>query len=544
MNKKLQITIFVLIITLSALTNAQTSTSFNSAVTQPTISDTLGKGLHRTSFITIVSNILVNSLSNFLPAFNKVYAAADPTVTFTLTGLSPTLNNTVININGKTYTPKDFPLKFAWTQGSVHRVTPTKSIPQGSGRRYNLTNPIWEGLVGRLYTTPSIDTVINLYYDQLCLLTVNTVGLIQTYPTIVSVNGVSIGTAADARSLKYWLKSTLNGTLSVSPDIISLISRNYKFTNWREDNSTAIQRIIRMNEPLNLTAVYKMQWLVNIVPDAEIKGVVEPTGALYFDPGSIINIQCSPKEGFFFTRWTTKGKIILGNATQSSTSAFINGTGTISANFANTTVQIRINVTGVSNYNGSIITVDDKVFTYPQFVENNLFNWVAGSTHKVKADAELPIDNSTRYQFATWVRAKLPNDQYTVPYGNDTFTALYRPQYYLKVDYGGYGVVRGEGWILNGTRATISIEPLAVGVGTGVQYVFIGWTSSGSKGYNGTNSTASFLLTEPVKETAVWEKQRIPLSIIGSEILWIINIGVVGVCIIAIAPWAISKLRK
>jgi hypothetical protein len=299
-----------------------------------------------------------------------------------------------------------------------------------------------------------------------------------------------------------------------------------------------------MKESQNITAIYRTQWLVEIIPDSENKGLVEPTGTLSYDPGTSITIQSTPKEGFFFNGWTTRGSIFLANNTQSTTRAYINGTGTIRANFASTTVQIRIVFQGINSYNDTILTVDDKTYKYPELLKNNLFNLIAGSSHTIKATQELPINNSTRYQFATWRYGKLPEDKYVVPYGNATIAAVYRPQYYLTLNNGGYGTVNGEGWRLSGIPGTISVEPTSISVGTGVQYVFKGWTSSSPTGYTGTNSTASFAITEPLTETVIWEMVRIPLTQNETTTLWLFNIAIVGICAVLVASLVVSKLRK
>jgi hypothetical protein len=544
MDKKIPITILALTIILCSTTTILTPTQSNITSNQ-IIKET--NQYSTNSLLKIIENIITAPLSKILPT-TPIVNAADPEtvkILFTVKGLDPAINNTIAIIDGLSYTQDDFPLEYAWITGSTHRVILTKTIPQGTGRMYNLTNSKWNGLnTTSYYTIPTTDKSLNLNYEYLHRLSIKTVGLVSTYPTTAYLNGVPIGQTSDKNLLNYWLKPNFNGNLSIAQDVTSFISRNYRFTKWKEDNSTQTWKQISMRTPQNITAIYRTQWQVTISPDNEVKGSVEPTGVLPFDPGTTLTIQCTPKEGYFFNGWTTRGQIYLVNRTQSTTNAFINGTGTITANFASNTVQIRIVFFGVSNYTGPILTVDGKSYKYSELIKDNLFTWVAGSTHKVKAVTELPIDNSTRYEFAVWRFAGLPEDIYTVPYANATFGAVYRPLYYLTVNNGGYGTVHGEGWRLLNTRATISIEPTAVSVGTGIQYVFKGWTSSNSKGYIGTNSTANFIFTEPLTETAIWEMEKITPSNTEISLLWLFNIGIVGITALVLASWAISKRGK
>jgi hypothetical protein len=79
--------------------------------------------------------------------------------------------------------------------------------------------------------------------------------------------------------------------------------------------------------------------------------------------------------------------------------------------------------------------------------------------------------------------------------------------YYLTVNNGGHGTASGQDWYVAGTSGPFSITPTTVSGGTGVQYVFTGWSSSDTGGYTGPLSSYSVTMNNPITETANWQTQ-------------------------------------
>jgi hypothetical protein len=74
------------------------------------------------------------------------------------------------------------------------------------------------------------------------------------------------------------------------------------------------------------------QYTVNFV--AGTGGTVTPSTPQTVNPGDSISITATPTTGYTFSQWTTTGSITFDSATSASTTAHINGAGTITANFA------------------------------------------------------------------------------------------------------------------------------------------------------------------------------------------------------------------
>jgi len=69
------------------------------------------------------------------------------------------------------------------------------------------------------------------------------------------------------------------------------------------------------------------------------------------------------------------------------------------------------------------------------------------------------------------------------------------------------GSVSGEGSYREGSTATFSVSPTTVSRGSGVHYIFTGWTSDNPGGYTGTDNPAEVVMNNDIIETAVWKKQ-------------------------------------
>ena len=87
-----------------------------------------------------------------------------------------------------------------------------------------------------------------------------------------------------------------------------------------------------------------------------------------------------------------------------------------------------------------------------------------------------------------------------------TETANWKTQYQLTVT-SARGTPSGGGWYDSGSSAGFSVSPTTVSGGTGTQYVFTGWTGGGTGSYNGSNSSSSVTMNNPISETANWKTQ-------------------------------------
>ncbi|MDG6906735.1 MAG: hypothetical protein JRN20_13220, partial [Nitrososphaerota archaeon] len=88
------------------------------------------------------------------------------------------------------------------------------------------------------------------------------------------------------------------------------------------------------------------QYQVSIGSSPSSGGTTSPSGLSWYDAGSSLQIVATPASGYEFSSWSTStGSISLASATSQSTTAEINGPGTISADFATSTTTTTTSTT-------------------------------------------------------------------------------------------------------------------------------------------------------------------------------------------------------
>jgi len=117
--------------------------------------------------------------------------------------------------------------------------------------------------------------------------------------------------------------------------------------------------------------------------------------------------------------------------------------------------------------------------------------------------------SGTQYVFAGWSGAATgsgsPSDDILMT-GPKTATATWTTQYYLTVA-SDHDTPTGEGWYDSGATPSVGMTDTTVSGGTGVQYVFTGWSSSDTGGYTGSDASHSVTMNNPITETANWKTQ-------------------------------------
>ncbi len=201
----------------------------------------------------------------------------------------------------------------------------------------------WIASSGTFGTVSGVITISPSYTHQYLLtitVTPSTVGVgnITQTPT-----GQDCGPASPTSMVSCWYNSGTSVTLNATTPVSGGVGVQYVFVNWigaASSNSTNIT--LTVNAAATVTANYVTQFLVafNISPTGggsiAVNGNVTSSGtSLWFTMGSTITITATPSGGFAFTSWTSDtGSITFGDATSTSTTATISGTGSITANFA------------------------------------------------------------------------------------------------------------------------------------------------------------------------------------------------------------------
>ncbi len=149
-----------------------------------------------------------------------------------------------------------------------------------------------------------------------------------------------------------------------------------------------------------------------------------------------------------------------------------------------------------------ILTIDSVQYTSSTLPSS--FNWPAGSTHTITASSTIAAGTGKQYIWASWSDGGAQTHTYTVPTSSATITANYTTQYQLAMvtNFGTTTPVAGSTWYNAGS--TVTIQATAPNAGVGEQYVWNGWTGTGSGSYTGTNNPATNAVTmnAAITETA------------------------------------------
>jgi hypothetical protein len=110
------------------------------------------------------------------------------------------------------------------------------------------------------------------------------------------------------------------------------------FISWSGDASGTNQKSnpITMTLPRTATTNWKTQYQVTLNVNPAYAGTTTPSGTHYYDSSQSIQITANPSSNTF-TAWTQTGTITIASPTSQTTTATINGPGTITANFATAT---------------------------------------------------------------------------------------------------------------------------------------------------------------------------------------------------------------
>ena len=173
------------------------------------------------------------------------------------------------------------------------------------------------------------------------------------------------------------------------------------------------------------------------------------------------------------------------------------------------TANITFNQVGVgSDFTEPVLTVDGTDLGLID-LPHDYNTWNVGDSHTFAYGSPLVVTaNSKQYVWtSTTGLSSLQSEAITVPSGGGTITANYKTQYYLTVTNNFGSVSPVSGWFDAGSALTISATPPAAG--SGEQYVWNGWTGSGTGSYTGTDNPADNAVTMngPITETASWTHQ-------------------------------------
>ncbi len=148
----------------------------------------------------------------------------------------------------------------------------------------------------------------------------------QYYLTIATAHGSGVGAG--------WFDAGSSTTASLaSTTVAGDTGTQYVFTSWSSDasGSASPSDAIVMSAPKTATANWKTQYQVAFSVSPSAGGSTSPSGTTWLDSGSN-SISFSASAGYSFSSWSVNtGSITIANTGSSSTTATINGPGTIFA---------------------------------------------------------------------------------------------------------------------------------------------------------------------------------------------------------------------
>jgi hypothetical protein len=106
----------------------------------------------------------------------------------------------------------------------------------------------------------------------------------------------------------------------------------------------------------------------------------------------------TPPKGFNFTSWTNGNGLVTASGTFTMPSSDV----TVTANYAQSTVQVTFATTGLSNLNSdTILTIDGAPYNYWDVI-NSKFQWMKGSTHAITAVSSITGWDNVKHDFSNW----------------------------------------------------------------------------------------------------------------------------------------------
>ncbi|MEM3566758.1 MAG: hypothetical protein QXK18_07805, partial [Candidatus Bathyarchaeia archaeon] len=349
------------------------------------------------------------------------------TVTFSANGLSSDASETVLTVDGVSYSYSQLPKSFTWDVGSSHSFSWSDSVSAGSGKRY-----VWVSTSG-LSTSRSGSITVPDGTGSVTA-TYNT----QYYLTVSSTYGNPTPTST-------WFDAGTTVTASITSPVYGGSGTRYVCTGWTgtgsvpsSGSSTSVQFTI--NAPSSITWNWKTQYYLTMQANPSGGGSVNP-GSGWYDSGTQVQISASANSGYQFASWSGSGS---GSYTGSANPATItvNGPITETANF-NVGITFKAYFMYYGSYvyalgGGNVLTVDGVNYYTGDLPRT--FYWSPGSSHYISWNdvyydkSSYVSGNDERY---LWTSSAGPftskSGTFTVPSSPGEITAYYGRSVYVLV---------------------------------------------------------------------------------------------------------------
>ena len=396
--------------------------------------------------ITLILVVSLVSMTFLSTAPSIVQAASPVTIKFATSGLT-TYNGLILTIAGTPCSVSDLGWKtFSWEPGTkiaIEASTPVTGWDNNIFRFSSWTHG--DGLSGSsgTFTVPSSDTTVTANYVM------TTVKVTFAASGLSAYNGGTVltidGTGYDYWSLPsiLWESGTTHSVTAASA-LVGYDGKTYGFASWQNGNGlTGLSGTLTVpSADATVTAHYglastKVTFATNGLSNYDNQ-VFSIDGTPYdfwnlpsFDwvAGTTHSVTAStPLTGWDshvhrFSSWT-HGNGLTG---ASGTFTVPSSDTTVTANYVLTTVTVKFEHSGLSNYDGVVLTVDGIQYDFwnmPSFI------WETGTTHTVTASSPVTGWDSVAHQFSSWTNGNGLNGAsgtLTTPGADATVTVNYAP---------------------------------------------------------------------------------------------------------------------
>ncbi len=422
-------------------------------------------------------------------------AAPSVTITFATSGLT-SYNDKIITIEGISYTVSDLGWKtFKWKPGTqilIEAQTPVTGWDNNIFRFSSWTNG--NGLTGSsgYYTVPNSNAQVTVNYVKTTVSVTFAASGLSTYNggTVLTIDG----NAYDYYNLPSMLWETgSKHSVNATSALVGYDGKNYAFANWTNGNGlTGLSGTLTVpSAAVTVTANYalgstKVTFATNGLSnyDGQVFSIDGQTYDFWNLPsfdwiaGQTHSVTVSTHitgwDGnvYNFTSWTN-GNGLVGT---SGTFTVPASSTTVTANYITTTVTVTFATSGLSNYDGQVVTVDGATY---DFWNMPSFLWEIGTTHDVSALSPVTGWDSVTHQFASWTNGNgLTEASGTLLVPSDDVT--------VTVNYGASATPAA-------TILTIQLSPLTIDTTTSdTTTVISGDLTSSSEGIEGKTITLTY----------------------------------------------------
>ncbi len=270
-----------------------------------------------------------------------------------------------------------------------------------------------------------------------------------------------------------WFNSGTLITASIQDSSNQADNTAYVCSGWsgagsvpKSGNDTTITFTI--NSPSVLTWNWIARCKIDIAANPPDWGSTNPSGTGFYDLG-LLSISAIPKPGYKFSSWNISGSIYVSDSSSASTTANLNGSGSLTAVFAPSTVSVTI----TSDPSGSgFVKADGSIRTTPYSA-----SWQVGSVHSLEAVSVVAGSAGTRYLWTGWSDGQTQIHNLTVSASSVTIVAKFKSQCQVtfSVDPVGSGMISQTGIVWYDIGSNVSIS----GVGNS-GYELASWSVTGS----------------------------------------------------------------